>query len=73
MGIHELMVTNDELIEGINKELDTAEIKRISMRGGMKTLHQDSMVKVKEGLTTMAEALSTVPQDMELRGEQRVK
>ena len=73
VGIHELMVTNDELIEGINKELDTAEIKRISMRGGMKTLHQDSMVKVKEGLTTMAEALSTVPQDMELRGELRPK
>jgi hypothetical protein len=26
------------------------------------------MMKVKEGLSTLAEALSTVPQDMELRG-----
>jgi len=68
VGIHELMVTNEELIEGINKELETAELKKIAMRNGMKTLHQDSMVKVKDGLTTMAEALSTVPQDMELRG-----
>ena len=68
VGIHELMVTNEELIEGINKELETAELKRIAMRGGMKTLHQDSVVKVKEGITTLAEALSTVPQDMELRG-----
>lgn len=68
VGIHELMVTNEELIEGINKELETAELKKIAMRGGMKTLHQDSIVKVKEGLTTLAEALSTVPQDMELRG-----
>jgi type IV pilus assembly protein PilB len=68
VGIHELMVTNEELIEGINKELETAELKKIAMRGGMKTLHQDSCIKVKDGLTTLAEALSTVPQDMELRG-----
>lgn len=67
-GIHELMVTNDELIEGINREVETAELKKIAMRGGMKTLHQDSMLKVKEGVSTMAEALSIVPQDMELRG-----
>jgi len=67
-GIHELMVTNDELIEGINREIETAELKKIAMRGGMKTLHQDSMLKVKEGVSTMAEALSIVPQDMELRG-----
>jgi type IV pilus assembly protein PilB len=69
VGIHELMVTNEELIEGINKELETAELKRIAMKGGMKTLHQDSMIKVKEGLSTMAEALATVPQDMELRAK----
>ena len=67
IGIHELMVTNDELIEGINREVETAELKKIAMRGGMKTLHQDSMLKVKEGVSTMAEALSIVPQDMELR------
>jgi type IV pilus assembly protein PilB len=67
IGIHELMVTNEELIEAINKESETAELKRIAMKGGMKTLHQDSMLKVKDGLSTMAEAISTVPQDMELR------
>jgi type IV pilus assembly protein PilB len=68
VGIHELLVTNEELIEAINKEAETAELKRIAMKAGMKTLHQDSVFKVREGLTTMAEALSTVPQDMELRG-----
>ncbi|MDP1580616.1 MAG: ATPase, T2SS/T4P/T4SS family [Candidatus Didemnitutus sp.] len=67
VGIHELLVTNEELIEAINKEAETAELKKIAMRAGMKTLHQDSIFKVREGLTTMAEALSTVPQDMELR------
>jgi type IV pilus assembly protein PilB len=64
VGIHELMVTNDELIEGINKGLETAELKKIAMRAGMKTLHQDSLLKVKEGLTTLEEAIATVPPDM---------
>jgi type IV pilus assembly protein PilB len=63
VGIHELMIVGEELIEGVNKELETAELKKIAMRNGMKTLHQDSMLKVKMGLSTMEEAISTVPPD----------
>ena len=73
VGIHELLVNNEELIEAINKEAETAELKRICMKSGMKTLHQDSLIKVKEGLSTLAEALSTVPQDMELRDSAMVR
>lgn len=65
VGIHELMATSEELIAAINAEVEAAQIKKIAMRNGMMTLHQDSMLKVKEGLTTMEEALSTVPPDME--------
>jgi type IV pilus assembly protein PilB len=64
VGIHELMVTNDELIEAINQESDTAVLKKIAMRQGMMTLHQDSMLKVKEGITTIEEALANVPPDL---------
>jgi type IV pilus assembly protein PilB len=64
VGIHELMVTNEELIDAINKEQDSAELKKIAMRAGMKTLHQDSLLKVKEGLSTLEEAIATVPPDM---------
>jgi type IV pilus assembly protein PilB len=64
VGIHELMVNSEELTEGINKEIEVAELKRIAMRNGMKTLHQDSMLKVKMGLTTVEEALSNVPPDL---------
>ena len=64
VGIHELMINSEELTAAINKELETAEIKRIAMRGGMKTLHQDSMLKVKQGVTTMEEALANVPPDL---------
>jgi type IV pilus assembly protein PilB len=64
VGIHELMTISDELITGINQGKETAELKRISVSTGMKTLHQDSMLKVKQGLSTMAEALGTVPPDL---------
>ncbi|MBI5770309.1 MAG: type II/IV secretion system protein [Verrucomicrobia bacterium] len=64
VGIHELMVSNEELIDAINKEAEAAELKKIAMRGGMKTLHQDSVLKVKEGLTTLEEAIANVPPDM---------
>lgn len=65
VGIHEMMTSSEALIEGINKELETAELKKIAMFGGMSTLHMDSMKKVRSGLTTMEEAISTVPPDME--------
>jgi len=64
VGIHELMITNDELIDAINKEADAVDLKKIAMRAGMKTLHQDSMAKVKEGLSSLEEAITTVPPDI---------
>lgn len=64
VGIHELMTSNEELVEAINKEQESAELKKIAVKNGMKTLHQDSVLKVKEGFTTLEEAISTVPPDM---------
>ena len=58
------MVSNDELVDAINKEVETAELKRVAMRGGMKSLHQDSLLKVKDGITTLEEAIATVPPDL---------
>ncbi|MFZ5495899.1 MAG: ATPase, T2SS/T4P/T4SS family [Verrucomicrobiota bacterium] len=64
VGIHELMVNCEELVEAINAEVEVADLKRVAMKNGMKTLHQDSMLKVKMGLTTMEDALANVPPDM---------
>ena len=64
VGIHELMTNSEELTAGINKKAEVAELKRIAMKDGMKTLHQDSMLKVKQGLTTIEEALANVPPDL---------
>ena len=64
VGVHELMTISEPLIEAINKEAETAVLKKICQEDGMKTLHQDSLLKVKMGITTMEEALSTVPPDL---------
>jgi type IV pilus assembly protein PilB len=64
VGIHELMTNSEALTEAINNKVEVAVLKRIAMKDGMKTLHQDSMLKVKMGLTTIEEALSNVPPDM---------
>lgn len=64
VGIHELMVNCEEIVEAINAEVEVADLKRVCMKNGMKTLHQDSMLKVKMGLTTMEDALANVPPDM---------
>jgi type II secretory ATPase GspE/PulE/Tfp pilus assembly ATPase PilB-like protein len=37
VGIHELMTNSEALVEGINKEVEVAELKRIAMKTGMKT------------------------------------
>ena len=58
------MVNSEELTEGINQRVEVAELKRIAMRGGMKTLHQDSMLKVRSGISTIEEVLASVPPDM---------
>jgi len=64
VGIHELMVNNEQIVEAINNEVEVADLKRVCMKSGMKTLHQDSMLKVQMGLTTMEDALANVPPDM---------
>lgn len=64
VGIHELMINSEELTDAINKRDEVANLKRIAMKNGMKTLHQDSILKVKQGMTTIEEALANVPPDL---------
>jgi type IV pilus assembly protein PilB len=66
IGIHELMLNSEPLTEAINRGTEVADLKRIAIAGGMKTLHQDAMLKVRLGLTTIAEALGNVPPDLVL-------
>lgn len=53
-----------EVTESTNRELEVAQLKKIAMKTGMKTLHQDSILKAKTGATTMEGALANVQPEM---------
>jgi type IV pilus assembly protein PilB len=55
IGIYELFVPDDELIERISNGATLNEIRERSRTAGMRTLRMDGMEKVKAGVTTLEE------------------
>ncbi|MGD0092549.1 MAG: ATPase, T2SS/T4P/T4SS family [Planctomycetota bacterium] len=62
-GVHELLRNCDELKTLINKGATSDILKAAARRGGMRTLFEDSMEKVKAGITSLPEALGTARPD----------
>lgn len=64
IGIHEILTVNAEIKELINKRAPSEIIKEAAVKnGGMTTLFQDAMEKVKQGHSSIEEALATVLED----------
>ena len=60
-GVHELMVMDDELREIANRHgVSAVEIDKVARKNGMISLFDDAMDKVKQGITSLEEALRTV-------------
>ncbi|MCP3177396.1 MAG: type IV-A pilus assembly ATPase PilB [Desulfuromonadales bacterium] len=57
VGIYQVMPMFEEIRELILAGANTAEIKRESMRLGVKTMRQSALTKLKEGATTFEEVL----------------
>ncbi|MDP3785969.1 MAG: ATPase, T2SS/T4P/T4SS family [Candidatus Omnitrophota bacterium] len=57
MGIFEILIPNDEIKELISRKVSATVINEAAVRAGMKTLREDGTLKVKEGVTTVAELL----------------
>jgi len=57
VGIHELLVIDDELRDAITAEAPVSTIRNIARRKGMVTLRHDGFRKVREGLTSVEEVL----------------
>jgi len=55
IGIYELLVPDDNMIERISSGASLQEIRKLASDGGMKTLRQDGMEKVKSGISTLEE------------------
>jgi len=68
-GIHEVLRMTDELRELVNHGKSVEEIKAAARRGGMRTLFEDAMEKVKAGITSMPEAIGTARPDESHEGK----
>lgn len=60
MGIHELMILNDEIAELIVQRASIAEIRTLAKSLGMKELKEDGLAKVLEGVTDPDEVTRVV-------------
>jgi type IV pilus assembly protein PilB len=64
VGIYQVMPMFEEIREMVLAGANTAEIKRESMRLGIKTMRQSALTKLKEGVTSFEEVLrSTIGDD----------
>ncbi|MEW6570047.1 MAG: type II secretion system ATPase GspE [Nitrospirota bacterium] len=62
-GIYELLVIDDGTRPLITEKTDSQKIKNYALSRGMKTLRQDGLIKVAEGITTLEEVLRVTQKD----------
>lgn len=58
LGIHELMLSDEAVREHIRQRAPAAEVRQTALLSGMRTLRQDGIEKVLQGLTSMTEVLA---------------
>jgi type II secretory ATPase GspE/PulE/Tfp pilus assembly ATPase PilB-like protein len=58
LGIHELMLANDEIRKHIRRREDAGVLQAAALAAGMKTLRQDGIDKVLAGLTDLSEVMA---------------
>lgn len=63
MGVHELMILDDEIREVLLASQDANKIKKKAIEKGMKTLRDSAVSKVLAGLTSLEEALTNTQTD----------
>jgi len=57
VGLYEVLVPDDELRDAIASGANLGTLRKLASRGGMKTLFDSGMDRVKSGLTTVEEVL----------------
>jgi len=60
VGLFEMMVMDDELRRLVLRNANSREIREQAIKSGMRTMLNDGMLKVKEGITTPDEVLTKV-------------
>lgn len=57
IGVYEALAVDDEIRKAIIDRLDASEIKKLAIKNGMRTMIDDGIDKIKQGLTTLDEVL----------------
>jgi type IV pilus assembly protein PilB len=57
VGIYEMLIIDDQFREMINKDASVNNMRRVFHESGRRSLFDDGMMKVKQGLTTIEEVL----------------
>lgn len=57
IGIFEILIFDDEIREAITDQKDADTIEKLAIAGGMRTLLEDGLLKVSQGVTTLDEIL----------------
>ena len=63
IALQEVLMINDEIREAINKNIDREELRHLIYKKGVKTLFQDGLIKVMEGITDLKEVFRLVDYD----------
>ncbi len=65
VAIYELMTMTDTLRSAILKHANPVELKEAAIRGGMRSLRQAALVKLKSGLISLEEVINSTVNDSE--------
>ena len=60
IGIYEIFNVNEAIRDLIMKQASSEEIKKMAIKGGMKTMFEDGLNKVETGTTTIEEILRVI-------------
>ena len=60
IGIHEVLVVDNDIREGMLRKDSADSIKRIAISNGMKTMLEDGIEKVFQGITSLEEVLRVI-------------
>ncbi|PIE65538.1 MAG: type II secretion system protein GspE [Deltaproteobacteria bacterium] len=63
LGIHELLIVDDEVRALVMQSAASSSIKRAATKGGMKTLREDGALKVLAGRTSIDEVMRVTAED----------
>lgn len=63
IALQEVLMINEEIREAINKGIDREELKHLIYKKNVKTLFQDGLIKVLEGITDLKEIFRLVDYD----------